>query len=266
MAIRLKVVKRHEFWKYETESLHKRRKHGEAECDYANDTDGVLPGVQNTGRILGIPHLPASEAVNLLLQPEYEDGSVEAIRWLNLTTKATLSAGIDSTTQTININKPAAGYFQQGEYARLENEIVRITGIQDNTPDINHQRLTVVRGLHDTAKAAHVAGKTLQWVRCSVEMGLKTLEGVTTGLSAPSDLVATGIHSAIQYTWVSNLDAEEFKRLDAFVMFRHTATIPDFDPNDPADPLRPEGCSRKSCLLSPPACSPSIRGPSGMRE
>ena len=52
----------------------------------------------------------------------------------------------------------------------------------------------MVRGLHDTAKAAHVAGKTLQWIRCSVEMGLKTLEGVTTGLSAPSDLVATGIH------------------------------------------------------------------------
>lgn len=227
-----------EAWKYETEALRQRREQGRNRCDYENDANAGLSGVQNRGTFVGIPYDKSSETINKLFIPEYEDGSREVVKWLPLNAKATMddAGGINSTDQTIVVLKPSIGAFSVGDQIRCEDEHMRITSITADMPDASHDTWTVKRGLHGTDNVAHANGKVLQKWTTSVEMGTINLTAVLTGLPAPSNLVAKGLQDAIELTWDSNLSEDQFKQLKSFVLYFDDATFASWDPATESPP------------------------------
>lgn len=231
-------------WKYRvTQRIQHVNEIGDISVDPNNDSNAVTSGTQNKFTIAGIPYNPSSEIIDVLTYPA---GRNVLLSWKKTAATTTIndSGGIDDSTQTIYVDQPDdSSYFQVGDFAEIENEIVTLTSITAVSPADGRDIWTVRRGEHGTDAAAHNDSTTVRKVVTPDYVSLKslTLSGVNSGLSAPSNLVAKGLQDAIELTWDSNLDEDEFKQLKSFVLYWDDATFASFDPNN--DPV-PAGVTR----------------------
>jgi hypothetical protein len=227
-----------EVWKYETEGLPQLRESGRVKLRYAHDVDGNLEGIQNSGRLVGIPYDRAAEVVNLLLIPQYADRSREAVRWTPTGVEAEIdqTGGWDNTAQTVDVKKPTGGAVAVRDQVMVGDERCRVLAIQSNTPDASHDRWTLRRAIHGTAATAHANGSKFRLQAASVAMETVVLAGNVGAPATPSNLVALGVPGGIRLSWDTNLDEDGLKGLLTFVVYRKpSASMGTWDPN--ADPL-----------------------------
>jgi len=191
-------------WKYRNESFAQWREGKMVEADYGTDIDGGISGIQNQGIFTGPPFDPKNERVDVVAIPVSAANRRIPARLMTLgpSTPLVNSGGVNATEVAFEVTEPTtAGDFSVNDFIKIDDELLQITAIVEDSPSAGKDTWTVRRGEHATSGAAHTINTQIYRQEWTVQKGYKQiiLAGTPeTGLpGTPDSLIATAFSDAL---------------------------------------------------------------------